>query len=209
LTYAFHSVNDQFYPCYILYVSVSVGNLSGHCRAQVYDHTLLLSCDRYLPTTAAQIPTGKLQQTQGSLFDFSTERCLRPALEGIGNDDAGRPGLDHCFVVNGALSEQGEYLYDPVEQKALCPPLLHVATLSDPLSGRVLDVMATQPGVQLYSANWLADPSSDTAPHIMHNGLAIETQHFPDAINNPTFPPVLLRPNMPYYHKALFVFSTM
>eukprot|EP01035_Chromulina_nebulosa_P020358 gene20358-26423_t len=100
-----------------------------------------------------------------------------------------KPGYDHCFVVNR-------------EEHEVLP---HVATLTDVKSGRQLILHSTQPGVQVYTANWLSD-NSDDYPFIQHNAICLETQHFPDAINHPNFPRVLLSPNEVYKHTSRFSF---
>jgi aldose 1-epimerase len=199
----------------------------------MYEQTLQLSCGKYLPVpnNGTQIPTGELRDVAGSLFDFTTPRPLRDAALGLDGDGTGRTGLDHCFVVDGALdSATGRYLYDPAEQRSVKNVqesidqrryLRHVATLTDPTSKRQLTLHATQPGVQVYSGNWLdntqlTDDVDQSAhpkfPHIMHNGLCLETQHFPDAVNqvahNPFFPSAVLRPDgEPYFHQAVFSFG--
>lgn len=132
--------------------------------------------------------------------------------------------------MDGALDPVcGAYVYDPSVQRSVASVeesiaqgryLRHVATLTDPVSKRQLTVHATQPGVQVYSGNWLdnslpvdADASAHPAfPHVMHNGLCLETQHFPDAVNqaegNPFFPSVVLRPEGGgYFHQAVFTFG--
>jgi aldose 1-epimerase len=181
----------------------------------MYEQTLQLSCGKYLPVpnNGTQIPTGELRDVAGSLFDFTTPRPLRDAALGLDGDGTGRTGLDHCFVVDGALdSATGRYLYDPAEQRSVKNVqesidqrryLRHVATLTDPTSKRQLTLHATQPGVQVYSGNWLDNT---------HNGLCLETQHFPDAVNqaahNPFFPSAVLRPDgEPYFHQAVFSFG--
>lgn len=186
-----------------------------------------------MPADGTQIPTGELRDTAGTLFDFTTPRALRDAVLGLDGDGTGRRGLDHCFVVDGALDTSGKYLYDPAAQQTSAVGnwdesirskeyLRHVATLSDPVSGRQLAVHATQPAIQIYSANWLDNRDFPTDqdlaehpafPHVMNNGLCLETQHFPDAVNqapqNPFFPTVVLRPNETYFHQAVFSFSTL
>lgn len=237
------------------------GNLSGGYRSKIYDHCLYLSCSRYLPTSETQIPLGELRPVKNTPFDFtfSAGTPLRRALIEIGKEEAqkgvGRCGLDHCFVVDGALSNEGEFVYNSIEQSAVELPvavadigdnvdkcqgagnlisavgksieqcksrgkyLRHIATLTDHSSGRQMTVHGTQPGVQVYSANWLSDDSEEDSmkseqwPHVMHNAICLETQHFPDAINqqasNHHFPTVVVRPGENYFHQAVFSFRTI
>jgi len=182
-----------------------------------------------------QIPTGELASVilpTTYQFNFTSDKPLLTALSNV--DGGGKMGLDHCFVVDGALDEDGRYEYDSSLQQSVYDsvsalnmvdgPLLsrfdsssgylrHVGTLIDPVSGRRLDVHATQPGVQVYTANWLSDREYGDFPHTQHNAVCLETQHFPDAVNqsrsNKNFPSVVLRPGeAPYFHQAVFTFST-
>lgn len=186
-----------------------------------------------MPPDGTQIPTGELRDTATTLFDFTTPRPLRKAVLGLDGDGTGRCGLDHCFVVDGALDSSGKYVYDAAVQQTSAVGnwdesirssayLRHVATLSDLVSGRQLTVHATQPAIQIYSANWLDNRafSADqdltehpAFPHVMHNAVCLETEHFPDAVNqeaeNHFFPTVVLRPNETYFHQAVFSFSTL
>jgi aldose 1-epimerase len=184
--------------------------MSGGLRSKIYDQHLQLSCSHYLPVDSTQIPTGALLTAKNSPFDFSTERKLVDSVLSI--EEAGAVGLDHCYVVDGALSDNDskealEYLYDASEQlSGISNYLRHVATLSDPVSGRQLVLHATQPGVQIYTANWLAQ-RLDMHPHTQHNAICLETQHFPDAINQASFPSIVQRSeDGPYHHSAVFSF---
>jgi aldose 1-epimerase len=185
-------------------------NLSGECRRPVTQgHRLQLSCSRYLPVDATQIPCGVEQEVVGTLFDF---RAGAPGADEDGGvllgeripliDGCGQPGLDHCFCVD----RDGEGVTDAGagESEGDEARLWHMATLSEPESGRRLTLYGTQPGVQVYSANWL----SDAAPFTQHNALCLETQHYPDAVNQPAFPSCVLRPGQTYRHGALFCFDT-
>lgn len=84
-----------------------------------------------------------------------------------------------------------------------------MVTLSDPVSGRVMTVHGTQPGIQVYTANFLSLDPAD-APFIQHNGMCLETEHFPDSPNNPHFPNTILRAtDEPYFHQAVHSFRTL
>ena len=190
-------------------------NLSGNCSRKIYDHRLELSCDRYLPVDDTQIPLGELAPVEGTAFDLRTDpdntygKLLRDVILNI--DGGGRPGLDHCFVVDGAL-EDGQTM------SGAEPMLRLVALLTDETSGRQLICEASQPGVQVYSANWLSEPNNDSTyssssigetdhPHTQHNGICLETQHFPDSVNQPQFPSAILRPGETYRHKTIMTFE--
>lgn len=130
-------------------------NLSGNCKRKILEHDLSLSCDLVLPVTDTQIPTGAYQSVAGTHFDFTIAKSptgvrLGEAIPHI--DGCGRAGLDHCFVINGALDPaEGVASGGPSKGTAEGsgdPVLRHVGTLSDPVSGRELVVHTSQPGVQ-------------------------------------------------------------
>ena len=163
-------------------------NLSGF-KNKIYNQDLLLNCSKYLPVDDTQIPIGEISNVENTPFDFRYGNKLsKETLDMI--DGGGRNGLDHCFVIDGELNT-----------------LKHVATLSDDISGRMMTVYATQPGVQIYTANWLEMNNDNANPYTQHNAIAIETQHFPDSPNKNNFPTSILRPGQSYQHLAEFVFS--
>lgn len=184
-------------------------NLSGECRGKIYDHNLYLNCSHYLPVTEFQIPTGEIRSVNDSPnFDFTSfnsqeGRLLnRQALEAI--DGGGRPGLDHCFIVN---ESNGDFEYINAKIDGNQQGLRRVAILSHQSSGRELILHSTFPGVQVYSANWLAlEDDKEHFPHTQHNGICLETQHFPDSPNQQHFPSTILRPGETYQQRSLFSF---
>jgi aldose 1-epimerase len=179
-------------------------NLSGGLREDVRGHLLQLSCARYLPVDKSGIPTGELEATAGGPFDFASESALGLAIDGIGERETNsRLGVDHCFCVDGDGDGCSEGVAEGDER------LRPMATLTHPGSGRRLTLSGTQPGVQVYTGNWLSLNAAD-APHVQHNAVALETQGFPDAVNRPgLFPSVVLRPGETYSHTALFSFSVV
>jgi len=188
LSIKYSAVTDKATP--INLTNHTYWNLSGECKRKVYDQHLLLNCSKYLPVDSTQIPTGELVDVVNTPFDFLNpgRRISKDILEKI--DGGGRNGLDHCYVVDGHENS-----------------LKHVATLSDELSGRTMKLYATQPGVQIYTANWLQLDEA-AAPYTQHNAICLETQHFPDSVNQPQFPNAILYPNQTYEHLAEFVFSS-
>ena len=189
----------------------------------MFQQKLRLSCSRYLPVDKTQIPTGELNAVENTFFDFTSHagsadrngRFLGEVIPHV--DGGGRPGIDHCFVV----SEEPAPAPAPAPETAgvacqawvptsfsSAPSLRHVATLTDEASGRQLVLHASQPGVQVYTANWLSLDAED-APHTQHNAICLETQDFPDAPNQPQFPDTILRPGKEYRHRAVFSFKTI
>ena len=179
-------------------------NLSGNCVRTIHDQRLELLCDCYLPVDDTQIPIGDLATVEGTMFDLRTDSENRYGKR-LGDvipliDGGGQPGLDHCFVINGAMDD------DPPSDE---PIVRLAALLTDEDSGRQLICEASQPGVQIYSANWLSLETAIDHPHIQHNAICLETQHFPDAINQPQFPSAILRPGEKYKHLTTFTFTTI
>ena len=178
-------------------------NLSGDCKRSVLFHKLFSPCSRYTPVDETQIPLGTLDSVTNTPFDFTIEGGVElgkviPLIDG-----GGKPGIDHNFVVDGPTRTE-TLSFDQCGGKGRIYNLRHVATLYDELSGRQMVLHATQPGVQFYSANWLdGEPHSI---HKQHNALCLETQHYPDSINQPHFPSCVLRPGERYDHVAIFSF---
>lgn len=167
-------------------------NLAGHGAGDCTGHTLKLAASAFLPVDATAIPTGEIRLVAGTPFDFTSPHRIGAR---IGNKDTqlehGR-GYDHCFVVDGA-------------PETLRP----CAELTDPASGRVLTVETTEPGLQLYTGNWLAEccegvPGKAGARYGMRAGVALETQRFPDSPNRPAFRGVLLRPGERHVSTTVF-----
>lgn len=191
------------------YCNIS-GNLSGNCQQDLSTHDLQLACDHYLPLTAHQIPTGEIATVQSfPFFDFTETKKLDKLSHVDPEND--RSGIDHCFVVNNALTfPEHTYNYDVKDQLSGKKDFLrYVGTLSHSSTGRELVVHTTQPGVQIYTGNYLSLEKEQNHPFIQHNAVCLETQHFPDAINHPHFPTVIVQgngPDSPYYHKSVFSF---
>jgi aldose 1-epimerase len=175
LDIAYEAVTDQ--PTIVNLTNHSYFNLSGGDDTTILGHALQLTADVYTPVDAGLIPTGELRPVQGSVFDFRQPRRISA---GIGSVEG---GYDHNFVLTrtGNLPEK-------------------MAVLSDSMSGRVLEVYTTEPGIQFYSGNFLDGRFlfANGKPIPKHGALCLETQHFPDAPNQPGFPSVVLRPGETY-----------
>ena len=165
-------------------------NLAGHDSGDVLGHYLQMNCDAYLPVDEGQIPLGSRQEVEGTPFDFTKTREL-----GDGINDA--PGLyDHCFVIRSPEDEDQDALPETV------------ATLSDPKSGRKLELFTTEPGVQLYTANHLdGEKGTGGAVYNKHAGVCLETQHFPDSPHHVLFPSTELEPGKTFHSTTVHKFS--
>lgn len=153
-------------------------NLTGDHANTILDHVLKINADAYTPVDSTLIPTGELRPVKGTPFDFTNPFKIGARIASVPG------GYDHNFVLN---------LKDSSLQWA--------ATLSDSLSGRVLDVYTTEPGLQFYSGNFLNGSLKDSQGHPFnqHCGLCLETQHFPNSPNEPKFPGTLLQPGQQYH----------
>lgn len=161
-------------------------NLAGQGSPDIYDHEVTIEADAYLPVDANMIPTGEVAPVQGTAFDLRAPVQLGRRLQ-----ELGLPGFDHNFC----LDRSGE--------KHLCARVRH------PASGRVLEVSSTQPGVQFYTGNFLDGSlrGKGGATYPKHSGFCLETQSWPDAVNQPHFPSTVLRPDQEYNHTTWFTFS--
>jgi aldose 1-epimerase len=166
-------------------------NLAGHGAGSALNHVLQVEADTFTPTDATAIPTGELRPVEGTPFDF---RSPQPIGARIGSDDQQTKwglGYDHNFVVKGAPGR-----------------LRACAVLSDPGSGRVMTVHTTEPGVQFYSANFMDNlKGKGGAIYPKRGAVCLETQHFPDSPNQPTFPSTVLRPGETFRSTTVYGFS--
>lgn len=158
-------------------------NLAGAGNGTVEGHELHLHCSRVLQRGADGVPTGAVVPVTGSAFDFTHPRRIGDRIRQAG-------GYDHCFVIDGAPGQ-----------------LRTFARVYAPGSGRVMEVATTQPGVQLYTSEFL--PSTVGAGGRMfgpRGALCLETQHFPDSVHHPHFPSIVLRPGQTYRHRTVHRF---
>ncbi len=178
----------------------TVINLTNHayfnldCKGSVLRHTLKLNASEYLPTDDSLIPLGESEPVAKTPMDFLNPKLLgRDIRKDFPALNYGK-GYDACWLIDGYMPGQ----------------LQQAAELKAARSGRVLKVFTTQPGVQVYTGNWLGGCPKGKRGRIYHDydGVAIECQHYPDSPNRPEYPPVVLRPHKIYHEAIVFAFST-
>jgi aldose 1-epimerase len=189
LTFEYSATTDKATPVNL--TQHSYFNLGVPGR-DILSHELTLEADRFTPVDATLIPTGELAPVNGTPFDFRKPTAIGAR---IGQDDEQLKrggGYDHNFVLTGA----GE-------------GLRRAARLADPGSGRTMEVLTTEPGVQFYTGNFLDGTIKGKGGVVYkyRSGLCLETQHFPDSPNQPSFPSTILRPGKEYHSKTMLVFG--
>jgi aldose 1-epimerase len=166
-------------------------NLAGAGNGTILDQILELRASHYTPVDDTLIPTGELAPVAGTPFDFTSPIAIGSRIDQIGGD-GGPGGYDHNYALDAGGGS-----------------LELAARLHDPASGRAMDVLTTEPGVQFYSSNFLNGSISGRGGAFpKHGALCLETQHFPDAINQPDFAPVVLRPGETFGSTTVYHFTT-
>lgn len=167
--------------------------LSGHDAANALRHRLQLFCSKYLDTDNSLAPTGRLLPVKGTPMDFTSSHRIGDFIKDDFEPLRIGKGYDHCWVIDGA----GDGKLRPV------------AILYDEDSHRCLSIDSTQPGVQVYTGNWLTGSPRGKAgaEYNDYDCVAIECQGLPDAPNHPNFPSQVLRPGKKYHHEIIFKFS--
>lgn len=153
---------------------------------------LQLNADYYLLIDNTSIPTGEIRLVKDTPFDFRTAKPIGKDIDADNEQLKNGSGYDHCFVLN--KKEEGEYAL--------------AAKLRDPESGRTMEMYTTEPGVQLYTANFLDGyKGTNGATYQRRSAVCLEAQHFPDTPNHPYFPSVVLKPGMEYRQKTVYKFG--
>jgi aldose 1-epimerase len=168
-------------------------NLKGAGQGDILGHMLTLTADRFTPVDAGLIPTGELRAVSGTPFDFTKSTAIGSRIER--NDEQLKlgKGYDHNWVLNN---------FNKPGNSALA------ARVVEPTSGRVMEVYTTQPGIQFYTGNFLDGTIKGKGgkAYRQRYGFCLETQHFPDSPNKPSFPSTVLKPNQKFHSTTVFKF---
>lgn len=165
-------------------------NLAG--KGDVLKHEVMIDADKFTPVDSTLIPTGELRPVQGTPFDFRKSTAIGARINENDEQLKFGNGYDHNWVLNHRMGHLGV-----------------IATVYEPASGRVLEVLSTEPGLQFYSGNFLDGTITGKGGWVyqFRNGFCMEPQHFPDSPNHPDFPPTVLKPGQTYHNTIIFRLS--
>jgi aldose 1-epimerase len=167
-------------------------NLAGEGNGDILDHVMTLHAKQFTPVDKGLIPTGELKNVAGTPMDFNNATAIGKRINESDEQLVFGKGYDHNWVLTRAGGSE----------------LSLAAEAYDPKSGRKLEVLTTEPGVQFYSGNFLdGAKGKGNKPYPQRAAFCLETQHFPDSPNHPNFPSTLLKPNAGFHSQTVFRFS--
>jgi len=166
-------------------------NLAG--KGDILNHQVMLQADKFTPVDSTLIPTGELRPVDATPFDFRTPTAIGARINQNDEQLKFGNGYDHNWVINKPAGELGL-----------------MARVYEPATGRVLEVLSTEPGLQFYTGNFLDGTITGKGGWVykFRNAFCMEPQHYPDSPNHPSFPPVVLKPGETYKNTIIYRFST-
>ena len=186
----YHATTDR--PTVINLTQHNFYNLAGEGRGNILSHELMINADQTTIVDKELIPTGKFASVEGTPFDFRKSTAVGRRIDFDDQQLIFGKGYDHNWILNKGESE-----------------FSHAATLIDRQSRRKMEVWTTEPGLQVYTGNFLdaSDKGKSGKTYPYRSAVCLEAQHFPDSPNHPSFPSTLLRPGDKYYQKTVHKFS--
>ena len=188
----YHALADKATPCNL--TNHSYFNLSAGKQPTIANHELAIFADQFTEVDGGLIPTGNLPDVAGTPMDFTTPRKIGERIDADFEQLTIGGGYDHNWVLRNSDGS-----------------LALAATVYEPESGRFMEVFTTEPGIQFYAGNFLDGTliGKNNTRYIRRAGLCLETQHFPDSPNQPTFPSTILRPDQTYRTQTVYRFSVI
>ncbi len=200
LSITYSAVSDQATPVNL--TNHTYFNLTGGAKRDILDHQLILHADQFLPVDKTLIPTGVLKPVEGTIFDFRKQTAMGAHIDDTLNEQIKfGGGYDHCWVLTA-----------PVEPlKTDSAVLKQAASVYEPISGRTLETLTTEPAIQFYTGNFLDGKltGKNGVVYKKRYAFCLETEHFPDSPNQPNFPSTILKPGEVYRSQTIYRFAAV